>query len=275
MQITGFNYPLSAGNDYYFSTSGAQVTSSYNSSEVNKSNLQLSPLMQIAYQHKLSEFSYTSDETIIGYRSEDNSMALRAHSYTDYHSSQETISIEATFSAEALGLTAEDFAAIGNKPIEFSFSFQKSDLNIKYEATSQVITPTRSADDLLKDLGKAIMKVMKDKGKDNYVITFDDEAIRTLMSDPEIAKVFQQILGLINLINMMKRQAADSKTKEIEISGKGKPYLDVDEKTTIDAKDTTVDIKFTILPPAAAAAEAEAAAELEPAPTESGVDVTA
>lgn len=275
MQISGLNnFPL-AGSDYYFSTSGAQVSSSYNSSEVNKSNLQLSPLMQIAYQHKLSEFSYSSDETVIGYRSEDNSMALRAHSHTDFHSKQETINIEAIFSAEALGLTAEDFAAIGNKPFEFSLSFQKSDLNIKYEATARVITPNKSADDLLRDLGKAIMRVMKEKGKDNFMITFDEDAIRTLMADPEIAKVFQQILGLINLINMMKRKEGDGKTKEIEISGKGKEYLDVEEKTTIDSNESTINIKFTINPPAAVEASTEAVAEVAPAATESSVDVTA
>jgi len=263
-----------AGSDYYFSSTGAQTSAVSNNSETSKSSLQLSPLLQIAYQHKLSEFSYTSDETTIGYRSEDNSMAFRAHSRTDFHSRQETISIEATFSAEALGLTAEEFAAIGNKPFEFSLSFQKSELNVEYKASAKYITPTRTTDELLRDLGKALTKALSKKG-DDVLIKFDEEAIRTLMTDPEVSKVFQQILGLINLINMMKRQESDGKKEEIEISGKGRTYLDVDEQTTINSSETTIDIKFTILPPAEQSATVETAASLEPTVTESSVDVSA
>lgn len=273
MQIPNLSSYPSAGSDYYYSTSGAQTSAASNTSETNKSALQLSPLLQVAYQHKLSEFSYTSDETTIGYRSEDNSMALRAHSHVDFHSRQESYSIEATFSAESLGLTAEDFAAIGNKPFEFSLSFKKSELNIDYKASAKYVTPTRTTDELLRDLGKAISKAFAKKG-DDVLIKFDDEAIRTLMTDPEVAKVFQQILGLINLINMMKKQEGSGKKEEIEISGKGRTYLDVDEQTTIDSSETSIDIKFTILPPGAQSASLETAAP-EPAISESSVDVTA
>ncbi len=273
MQISNLNNLPYAGNDYYYSTTGTQTYNS-NTTETNKSALQLSPLLQVAYQNKLSEFSYSSDETTIGYRSEDNSMALRAHSHTDFHSRQETISIEATFSAESLGLTAEDFATIGNKPFEFSLSFQKSDLQIDYKASAKYVTPTRTTDELLRDLGKALTRAIGKDG-DNVQIKFDDEAIRTLMTDPEVAKVFQQILGLINLINMMKRQQNSGKKEDIEISGKGKPFIDVDEQTNIESSESTVNIKFTILPPGGQNASVEATAAPEPAPAESSVDVTA
>ena len=65
---------------------------------------QPSPLLQFAYSHNITELNYTEDQTSIGYR-KDNSMALYAHSSTNFQMRQETISIEATFSLSLIHIS--------------------------------------------------------------------------------------------------------------------------------------------------------------------------
>jgi len=225
----------------------------------------LSALTQFVYSHEFTEFSYSSDETVIGYRSKDNSMALRAHSHTDLHLQQEMISLQVTYSAEALGLTAKDFERTGGKPIELSFSLKQTETRLEYKSTIELMRTMRKPEDILRDLSKALVDALRDKGSGAISLRLDDEAIQALMQDENFAKLFKEIMLIISFINMFKRMQGEKGQQEIRISGKGEPILNYDESLSVDSKETMVDFKLTILPPGskAEAAPAEAIPEAE------------
>ena len=208
---------------------------------------QPSPLLQFAYSHNITELNYTEDQTSIGYR-KDNSMALYAHSSTNFQMRQETISIEATFSAESLGLTAKDFEQSGNQPLQFSLSLKKSDIQIAYKSHTQTVQPMRPADEILRDLGKSIVDAMRNKGG-GILLNLDEEALSTLLSDEKISKVFKELLNLIAMVNSMKKLEGKRGKNEINISGKGQHYIDHAESLSINNQETSIEFKFTILPP--------------------------
>jgi len=254
MKIQGLPIDLDALSQSSQSTTRTLESNTAKATQTTKkssSELQLSPLVQFAYTHELSEYSFTSDETYIGYRSSDNSMALRAHSSKNISMKQENITIEATFSAEALGLTAEDFEQIGGKPFEFYLSFQQSQLHVEQKISAKTVETTRTPEEILQDLAKALSSIMRKKGDKDISIKLDDEAIRSLLGDAKISGIFKEILELISLLNSLKLSEGKREKEEITLSGKGKPYLDYDESLTVEGEQTNVEIKFTILPPAA------------------------
>lgn len=235
-----------------------------------ESSDRLSALTQFGYSHEFTEFSYSSDETVIGYRSKDNSMALRAHSHTDLHLQQEKISLQVTYSAEALGLTAKDFERTGGKPIELSFSFKQTETRLEYKSTTELMRTMRKPEDILRDLSKALVDALRDKGGGAISLRLDDEAIQALMQDENFAKLFKEIILIISFINMLKRMQGEKGQREVRISGKGEPILNYDESLSVDSKETMIDFKLTILPPGskAEAAPVEAIPELKPAQVE-------
>ena len=230
-------------------TQADKSASSANLLSGEESSSRLSPLLAFSYSHDLTEVSFTSDETMFAYRSEDNSLALKARSKTDINLRQEKITIEATFSAESLGLTAKDFEANGNKPFDFSFSLQQTDINIKYKSVTEEKKTLRKPGEILQDLVKSFTKIMREKGDKNILVNFDDEAIGILMKDERFAKVVQDVLNLINVLNKMKLNDGERKNYGIKLTGKGASYIDHNESLSIDSKQTTIDFKFTILPP--------------------------
>jgi hypothetical protein len=233
----------------------------------------LSALTQFVYSHEFTEFSYISDETIIGYRSKDNSMALRAHSRTDLHLQQEKISLEITYSAEALGLTAKDFERTGGKSIELFFSLRQTQTRLEYKSTTELTRTMRKPEDILRDLSKALVDALRDKGSGSISLRLDDEAIQALMQDENFAKLFKEIMLIISFINMLKRMQGEKGQREVHISGKGEPILNYDESLSVDSKETIMDFKLTILPPGYRAEAVPLQAIPEPEPVQVAIPV--
>jgi hypothetical protein len=219
------------------------------SSVSGSNNAYSSSLLKFAYSRNITELTYSNDETIIGYR-KDNSMALRAHSTTNINMRQESISVEATFSAESLGLSADCFGEDGKTPIQFSMAFSMSDFQLNYKSSAKVVQTTRSVDEILQDLGSALGNALRGKGQ--IRLNLDDEALRSIFADEKIAKLYMEIVSLVAMVNSMKKMNEDSEDQEINISGKGKPYLDYEEQLSIDSKESLIEFKFTILPPGSA-----------------------
>lgn len=233
----------------------------------------LSALTQFVYSHEFTEFNYSSDETVIGYRSKDNSMALRAHSRTDLHLQQEKISLEIIYSAEALGLTAKDFERTGGKPIELSFSLKQTQTRLEYKSTTELMQTMRKPEDILRDLSKALVDALRDKGGGAISLRLDDEAIQALMQDENFAKLFKEIMLIISFINMLKRMQGEKGQREVRISGKGEPILNFDESLSVDSKETIMDFKLTILPPVPKAEVAPVQAISAPEPAQAAIPV--
>jgi len=184
-------------------------------------------------------------------RPEDGSLLLRAASHLDVHLKQERVAVELTFSAEALGLTRADFAESRGAPLQMSLSIRQSWLAGEARSSSRLIRPTRKAEEILRDLSRALADVLRQRGNKNISLILDEEAVRSLLGDAKVAKLFGELLGLIGVLNSMKLEAGPREDYRISVSGKGKPYLESETSVSLEGEDLAVELKLTILPPQA------------------------
>lgn len=206
----------------------------------------LSSLAQIKLSHNITDLSISQDKTSFAYYTEDNSMAVRAHSQTDIKLHQENFQFEISFSAEALGLSAEDFK--DNQPMTFSFSFQQQKLDFTKQVSMQTVKRTRQPYEILADVAEGLRQVMNEPGNKSVFYELDDEARQVLMQDPKILKLFNELVLLMASINLAQ-QEGDKNNYLIRVSGKGKPWIDYQEKTELNIDSRSVDVTITINPP--------------------------
>ncbi len=207
----------------------------------------LSSLAQIKLSHNIVDLNISQDKTSFAYYTEDNSMAVRAHSQTDIKLHQENFQFEISYSAEALGLNAEDFK--DNQPITFSFSFQQQKLDFTKQVSMQTVKRTRQPYEILADMAEGLRQVLRDPGNKSVYYELDDEARKVLMQDPKILKLFNELIMLMASINLAQ-QEGDKNSYLIRVSGKAKPWIDYQEKTELNIDSRSVDVTITINPPA-------------------------
>jgi len=208
----------------------------------------LSGVTSFAIQCRLSELTCSSTETGFTYR-RDNSLAVRVSSVADLSMKTEQVKIDVTFTAESLGLSAKDCI----QPLKIKLTYSQSQLSGSYRVSARTVKPLRSPEEIFQDLAEGICKAMIKSNNPSLRYELDAEAVQSLLQgDPEIAKAFQQILMILNTINLLKRQSGIGEQVVIGLSGKGNPYVDIQEKTHLEMVETTVEINLTILPPDAA-----------------------
>lgn len=223
----------------------------------------LSELAQFALSYEFTELSFNRRQTQVAYRSRDGSLAMRATSQTDVQLQQERVSLDLTFSAEALGLTAEDFAATDGKPIQFSLTMRHTEFQLDYRANTRIQRPLRKPAEILQDLAEVLKEVLQEEGDKDILVMLDAEAIKSLTQDEKFSKLLEEIFALIGVINSLKLHAGARDKYSITVSGKGQPYIDHQEHINVEGKMTTMELKISILPPATEEqpAPAEAASE--------------
>ncbi len=220
-----------------------------------------SGLAAFAMSYSLTELTYSAQETQFAFR-KDQSLALRAQSSTDLHLKQEHYRFELTFSAEQLGLTAANFANPG-QPITMQFTYQQSQMQIEHTLSANLVKTTRSPEEVITDIAKMLSKVLRDPGNKSVRYELDEEARQALLgADP---KLWEELVAIMAMINLQKRQGEASKDYVIAVSGKGKPYLDLQEKTKVEGAQTNIQIQIKILPPAAENSQAPASSSPESA----------
>jgi hypothetical protein len=212
-------------------------------------NSPLTLLARVARQHEFSEVAISQDSTRLALRAEDGSLLMRATYHTDVHLKQERVVMELTFAGETLGLTRVDFAQNGGGPIQLSLSLRQSWLAGEVGTSSQLVRPTRKAEEILRDLSKALVDVLRQRGNKNISVALDEEAVRSLLGDAKVAKLFGELLGLIRVISAMKLEAGPRDDYLISISGQGKPYLESESSLRLEGEDLQVELHLTILPP--------------------------
>jgi hypothetical protein len=222
-----------------------------------KESPQLSPLAQIVYSNQLTDLNFSSSSTSYAYSADDNSLAMHASSEFDAHLQQQTISLGLTFSAELLGLEAKDFAETGGKPITTQFFMRQTITTMQHSSTTQIVQPTRSALDVLKDMAKGLTHALRSRGNKSVRYVLDAEAMKAILSDGEMTKMMAALVMLMATINLSK-EPGPSKDYVIYVSGKEKPYIDHREKTSVESREVNVNISITINPPASMAAPAAA-----------------
>ena len=211
----------------------------------------LSPMASFALNHQVLDLSVSAESTQFVLRSNDNSVAMRVHSVTDFKASVERMTLDIQFSAEALGLTAKHFEGTKGKPIQFSLSLQRESLYMSYEQNISVEKTIRTADEVLTDIAKGIAEVLRQPGDKGIALSLDDEAVQSLLgASGKSGELWDEIVQLLIWINTMKLSQGKKELYAIEISGKGKPIIHVDEKTSVNIEALQLDINITINPPA-------------------------
>ncbi len=209
-----------------------------------------SGVASFAMSMHLSELNLTSNTTQFAYRS-DNSLAIQARSQVNFKARTEEFHFKITLSAESLGLTKADFSD-PTQPMIIRLTYAQSQLQISQKVTIQEIQTLRKPEEIVQDLVKALTEVIKDPGNKTVSYLLDSEAITSLaQSDPKLARLFGELVMVMAMINLMKRQGEDRTDYTILLSGKGKPYFDIQQEIDGEMINQTYEFNITVLAPEA------------------------
>ena len=209
------------------------------------------PLAEISSAQGWSDVSFQQNSASYTYR-KNGSLALQVQSSLDFSMHTQQTDIQITFSADLFGQNFFGPDAFKNGPIKFHF--ESWDNSVQVESTTQVnlIKPTRKAEDILQDISSALQEVLSQKDDKNVRLVLDGEAIGVLLADPKIGRLLDELVGLISVINSLSFYHTQRNSYTILVSGKGDPYLDVDQKTSIKANAQKFNFDIVINPPQSA-----------------------
>lgn len=223
-------------------------TREINEEKTLEAGSQISGVSSFAMAMRLSELSLTSTTTQFQYRS-DNSLAIKAHSNISFQARTEEFRFDVTMSAESLGLTRVDFMD-ASKPMTIQLTYSQSQLQVSQKISIKEIQTLRKPEEIIQDLVKALTNVFKDPGNKTVSYVLDSEAIQSLtQSDPKLARLFGELVMIMAMINLMKRQGEERNDYTIFLSGKGKPYLDIQEEIDGELVSQTYQFNITVEPP--------------------------
>jgi hypothetical protein len=200
---------------------------------------------------QLSEINYASSSTEMLYRSNDNSLALKANRSINFNLKIEKFQFDITLSAESLGLDASMFKN-SSEPLTIKLQYTQSELMISSDIYIKKHKTLRTPQEIIQDLVKGLTTAMQDPDKRTIIYTLDDEAVQSLVqSDPKMAKLFGELVMIMNAVNLMKDQSQGTRDYTIMLSGKGKPYTEVTEEVNVEGFAKEYSVNITILPPQA------------------------
>lgn len=214
---------------------------------------------QAAAFYGLTEVRFSEKETILAYR-KDGSLALQAVSTTQVNLKQEDFRFDLTLTAEQVGLNRADFRQ-PNQPITLQISFQQSKIDIEHNLRATLVKPIRSAEEIITDVAKAIAKILRDPSNKTVRYELDEEARQALIGAD--LKLWNELVMMMAMINLQKREGEPRNDYLILISGKRKPYLDIAEHKSVRSEMVNIHIQITILPPSDSAEQASASSSEE------------
>jgi hypothetical protein len=223
--------------------------SNFKPTNTGKANTEISNLSSFALSMKLSEINYSNSSSEIFYRSDDNSLALKANRSINIDLKVEKYQFDLTLSAESLGIDASAFAD-RTKPLVFQLQYKQTDLMISNDTQIKQQKTLRTADEIIQDLVKGLTKALQDPDKRSIMYTLDDEAIKSLaLCDPKLGKLFGELVMIMNTVNLMKSQSKGNHDYTIALTGKGKPYTEIAETSDVKGYSKEYSVNITILPP--------------------------
>lgn len=209
----------------------------------------ISDISSFALTMQLSEINYASSSTEMLYRSNDDSLALKANRSINFNLKIEKFQFDITLSAESLGLDASMFKN-KSEPLTIKLQYTQSELMITNDIYIKKHKTLRTPQEIIQDLVKGLTTAMQDPDKRTIIYTLDDEAVQSLVqSDPKMAKLFGELVMIMNAVNLMKDQSHGTRDYTIMLSGKGKPYTEVTEEVDVKGFAKEYSVNITILPP--------------------------
>jgi hypothetical protein len=161
----------------------------------------------------------------------------------------EKFQFDLTLSAESLGLDASMFKN-SSEPMILKLQYTQTELMFSSEIQIKQHKTLRTPQEIIRDLVKGLTTAMQDPDKKTIIYTLDDEAIQSLVqSDPQLGKLFGELVMIMNAVNLMKEQSQGNRDYTIMLSGKGNPYTEFSEKVDITGYAKEYSVNITILPP--------------------------
>ncbi len=112
----------------------------------------------------------------------------------------------------------------------------------------------RKPEEIIRDLVNALTDVFKDSGNKTVSYVLNSEAMTALaQSDPKLARLFGELVMIMAMVNLMKKQGEDRNDYTILLSGKGKPYLDIQQEIEGELVSQTYEFNITVLAPKSSA----------------------
>lgn len=208
----------------------------------------LSGVAEFAFAMQVDSLNYNHNETTLAYR-KDNSLALRASTSINFKLQTEQFRFDITLTAESLGLDQSMFAD-PTKPLTIQLHYNQSTLNVSHKLSIKEVKTIRTPQEIIQDLVEGITEALRDPENKSIMYTLDEEAMASLIqSDAKMAKLFTELVMIMNMVNLMKKQNEESHDYVIHLSGKGKPYMDIQEEMNGEELRQDYQINITVLPP--------------------------
>ncbi|MFZ5808918.1 MAG: hypothetical protein ACOY16_06530 [Chloroflexota bacterium] len=208
----------------------------------------LSPLAQFSLAYQLQELSFEAGYSQFTYQRPDGKAALQLSSRIQVTTKVEAVEIGLSFSAEALGLTAEDFAITSGQPIRLEFNVRQTQIQALYQSQTRHVKKLRSAEEILNDFIEALRQIGREQGGKIIRLVFDEEAIKALSTDKRVRELISELVLMMNVLNSLKKKE-ETQAYTIYLSGKGKPILEFKESLDVDIQALEIHFELVIYPP--------------------------
>ena len=207
-----------------------------------------SPLAQISTAYGLTNLSVQGSKTQYGFY-KDGSLGLQANTTYQYSLQQNFSNLELTFSADLFkeGTFAEN--TFKNGPLSFEMDAWDQTIQAETSTKIRVVQPIRKVEDILKDITTGVREILSQRGDKNLRLVLDGEAIQALLSDEKIKGLMNELAGLICVINGLSLYGGPRQDYTLLVSGKGKPYLDIQQDQQIHVTSNRLHFKVTVTPP--------------------------
>mgnify|MGYP000897532127 FL=1 len=255
MQISGM--PTSISNSAVAQSSWLGAAGRIGLETSDGSGKELSSVAAFCLEAGFTEVSFEGSKTVLAYRS-DSSLKMSAKLNMSVSLSQTKLEMDLTIPAEAFGedyFKPQDFS---KGPIIFSFSYAVNSVQIEKRIKSSEVKPLRKVEEVLQDIQSALGEVLRQKGNKTVALVLDEEAIKVLFSDPKVQKLMGELAALIGMANSLSvAKGGQRDLYAIQVSGKGKPYLDYQQDVSVHSDSQQIGLRLVITPPQEASDDAD------------------
>lgn len=205
-------------------------------------NLALSDLSLAVLRQGWSEVHFSAQSSRFAFY-RDGGLALSVQTRTSFTARHQEVMLEIRLPASLLG---EGITLKSPLTIEI----EAWDEHLRLQTFRQVsqVKPTRRVEEILFDILKAIQEALGGKNPKSLRLYFDEEALRILSADEKLRKLIQELLHLIQIIQALRHKELSEETLIAYISGKGKPYWQINEEQSVEIEETRVSLRLIFQP---------------------------
>ncbi|MCX8063081.1 MAG: hypothetical protein N3D16_10920 [Anaerolineales bacterium] len=202
----------------------------------------LSELGRLVLKQGWSEAQFTAQSTKLVFR-RDGSLALSVQTHTSFSFRRQEITLEVYLPASILG---EGFTM--QSPLVIEIEAWDEHLHLQFSRQITLIRPTRRVEEILFDILNAVQEAFGRRDIKSLRLFFDEEALKIIAADEKLRKLVGELLSLIQMIQALRQKEPLGDTLTVSISGKGRPYWQVNDERSVEIEETTISLRFVFQP---------------------------